>query len=119
MDFKNTAADVYESGEIFLANGTTGDFVLTVGSYGHIDDAYWHVSVFPVRVILGELIDLPSSMPAAIEVIEQWFEIQPISGARLLHYVARNRLPASPGSLPPFFNSGCIFKRKLLRVPRR
>jgi hypothetical protein len=110
MSALKVTVDVYDTTEMFLANGATQQFRLTIGNFGSIDEAYWYVSVFPTRAVAP--IGFPPQ-PSGVQVSEQRLEVQP-NGRKTLVYEVRNPFPQLP--VPGL---GVMFKRELVRVPAR
>lgn len=103
-DALGVTADVYESPPMVVSDlGPDVEFVIRLGRYGPVENAYWHVSIFPV---------LATFPPGRLRVLDQWFEID-ANGNNYLHYIVRNTTPT------PFTVTYCKVVRKLVRIPAR
>jgi hypothetical protein len=96
-------ADVYEDPPVSIADLDTVEYTIRLGRYGPVENAYWHVSIFPTRSTFP---------PGHLEVTRQWFEIDE-DGHNTLHYVVNNHTPS------PLTVTFCEFVRKLVRIPAR
>jgi hypothetical protein len=96
-------ADVYEDPPITILDLRDVEYMIRLGRYGPIEDAYWHVSIFPIQSTFP---------PGSLSVSSQWFEID-ANGHNYLHYVVSNSTPS------PFTPTFCRFVRKLVRIPAR
>jgi hypothetical protein len=105
-DVLGVRADVFDNPPITISDLTEVEYTIRLGRYGPVEDAYWHVSVFPVWA------GAPRFPPGHLEVTRQWFEID-ANGNNTLHYVVNNHTPT------PFKGTFCSFVRKLVRIPAR
>jgi len=103
-DVLGVTADVYENPPVSITDLTEVEYAIRLGRYGVVENAYWHVSIFPTRSSTWD--------PGHLEVTRQWFEID-ANGNNTLHYVVYNHTPS------PFKYTYCEFIRKLVRIPAR
>jgi hypothetical protein len=103
MPALGVTADVYDIAPQTILDLRSVEFVIGGGGHGVLDDAYWHVAIFPVRATFP---------PGKLEVTRQWFEVD-ANGNKTLHYVVRNFTPS------PFIGTFCTFVRRLVRIPAR
>jgi hypothetical protein len=104
-DVFGVTADVYENPPITILDLATVEYTIRLGRYGPVEDAYWHVSILPVRPV-------STFGPGQLEVTRQWFETD-ANGNSTLHYVVDNHTPS------PLTRTFCTFVRKLVRIPAR
>jgi len=96
-------ADVYEDPPISINDLDSVEYTIRLGRYGPVENAYWHVSIFPTKSTFP---------PGKLKVTSQWFEID-ANGHNTLHYIVDNNTPSE------FKNTYCTFVRKLVRIPAR